>query len=126
MIGGDRPASWEDRKLPRGVRASADDRTWPQLNDLDDRPAALGLNQGYCRSISASSPNTTARAALSSSRLDQPTSRLFLLGVVGGFTSRVLGIASLHANAWDLLDLPDVEETLDALPRPMQHYAVRA
>ena len=36
------------------------------------------------RSISARSPNTTARAASSSSRLDQPTSRVFLLGVVGG------------------------------------------
>jgi len=38
------------------------------LNDLDNRPGARGLHQGYCRPNSRSNPKTTARAALPFSR----------------------------------------------------------
>jgi hypothetical protein len=37
-----------------------------------------------------------------------------------------LGVAPLDADARNVLDLPNVEDALDALPWPLQDHAVRA
>lgn len=87
----------------------------PNGHRTGPRPLAINLPQHPDKHR----PEASIFLAVDHRELDCPGSR------GAGFTSR-LGVAPLHANAWDLLDLPDVEDTLDALARPTQHDALRA